>query len=116
MSVCAKEQGSVKLDTLALTNVGTLPCAPEKDSTARSVATAADQHHNGNHEQAMQGVTDEVTSNLQCNEGPCHASCGAPIPSVASGAIFVDSSAYTPSFFFRFTSLIPEQLQRPPLV
>lgn len=123
MSLCTKEQDSSKLETSVPISAGTLPCALEKDSSARSDRSdvpAADhienQHHNGNHEQAMQGVTDEVTSNLQCNEGPCHASCGAPIPSVASGASFIDSSAYTLSFIPRFTSLVPEQLQRPPLV
>lgn len=125
MSLCTKEQDSNKLETSVPLNAGMLPCALEKDNSARSDRSdvpasdysdyIADQHHNGNHDQAMQGVTDEVTFNLQCNEGSCHASCGAPIPSVASGAIFVDSSAYILSFIPRFTSRIPEQLQRPPL-
>lgn len=118
MSLCAKEKDSVKLDTSVPTNTGTLPCAQEKTTIAepdKPVVAAADQH-NGNHEQSMQGVTDEVTSSLQCNGVPCQASCSAPIPSAASGSIFVDSSVYILPFVSRFTSLVPEQLQRPPLV
>ena len=119
MSLCAKEKDSVKLDTSVPTNAGTLPCVQEKTTLTapdKPIPTAADQHHNGNHEQSMQGAPDEVTSNLQCNGGPCQASCTAPLPSVTSAAIFNGSSAYTPSFTSRFTSLVPEQLHRPPLV
>lgn len=121
MSLCPKEKGSVKLDTSALPNVGTLPCAQERITPAepdKLVAADADQHHNVSHEHSMQDITDEATSNLQCNGGSCQASCSAPIPLVTSGAIFVDidSPAYTLSFASRFTSLVPEQLQRPPLV
>ena len=93
-------------------------CAKEKVSSAKPdkpAATAADQHHHVSHEHSMQDVTDEVTSNLQCNGGPCQASCSAPIPSAASAAIFYGTSAYTLSFTSRFTSLVPEQLQRPTL-
>jgi hypothetical protein len=119
MSLCTKEKDSVKLDTSVPTHVGKLPCAQERDAAVRSdvsVVTAADQHHNGNHEQSMQGIPDEVTFNLQCNGEPCHASCSVPISSAASGTIFTNSSAYTLSFTFRLTSLVLEQLQRPPLV
>ena len=86
MSLCAKEKDSVKLDTSVPTNAGTLPCVQEKTTLAapdKPISIAADQHH-GNHEQLMQGVPDEVTSNLQCNGGSCQASCSASLPSITS--------------------------------
>ena len=119
MSLCAKEKDSVKLDASVPDNAGMLPCVQERTTLTvpdKPLATSADQHHNVSHEQSMQGVTDEMMSNLQCNGGPCQASCSAPLPSVTAAAIFDGSSVYTPSFISRFTSLVPEQLQRPPLV
>lgn len=119
MSLCAKEKDSVKLDTSALPNAGTLPCAQEKITTAEPdglVAADADQHHKVSHEHSMQDVTDEVASNLQCNEGLCQASCNAPVPLAASATAFGDGSFYAALFNSRFTSLVPEQPQRPPLV
>ena len=119
MSLCAKEKDSVKLDTSFPDNAGMSPCVQEKTTLTapdKPLAVAADQHHNGNHEQSMQGAADEVTFNLQCSGGPCQASCSAPLPSVTAAAIFDGSSVYTPSFTSRFTSLVPAQLQRPPLV
>lgn len=82
----------------------------------KPIGAAADQRHNDNHEHSMQDVKNEVTSNPQCDGGLCQSSCTAPIPSVASEAIFVDSPTYTLSFASPFTLLFPEQLQRPPLV
>ena len=119
MSLCAKENDSVKLDASVPDNAGMLPCVQEKTTLTapdKPLAVAADQHHEGNHKQSIQGAADEVSFNLQCNGGPCQSSCSAPIPSAASAAIFDDSSVYTPSFTSRFTSLVSAQLQRPPLV
>jgi hypothetical protein len=119
MSICMKEQDRSKPDTSIPTNAGILPCPQEKDIAAKadgSDVITVDQHHNGDHAQSMQGVSDEVTSSLQCNGVSCHASCSTPIPSIASGSISIYGSVYPLSFISRFTSLFPEQLQRPPPV
>ena len=61
------------------------------------------------------GGTGEITPATKCDGTPCQASCTAPSPSAASTTVPGDGSSYTILFNSRFTLLVLEQLQRPPL-
>ena len=120
MSLCMKEKDIIsgEPDTHATSNTGMLLCAETRDATAQSDVSAIpgiEQHHTISHDSA-QGVTDEITTSSQCEGVPCHASGGATIPSFFSSTTMLSGvDSYTVLFNTRFTSLIPEQLQRPPL-
>lgn len=120
MSLCAKEKDIIsgKPDTQAASNTGILPCAEMRDATAQSDVSAipgTEEHHAIRHD-SVQGLADEITTSSQCEGVPCHASCGATIPSFfSSTTILTGGDSYTVLFRAHFTSLVPEQLQRPPL-
>jgi hypothetical protein len=127
MSLClkAKDMSDVGLDTPDTSGSplpgiaavpGMAPCAAEKAMGAGS--DTSDIHHTDQHsmgEELTQGIADEVASAIKCDGAPCHASCTAPIPSAASTTAFGDGSSYAAFFNSRFSLLVLEQLQRPPL-
>jgi hypothetical protein len=95
------------------------PCPAEKAMIAGSGTSDiphADQHSMATKE-FTQGIahTDEAAFTLKCDGTPCQASCTAPIPSAASATAFEDSSSFAVLFNSRFSLLVLEQLQRPPL-
>jgi hypothetical protein len=95
------------------------PCPAEKAMIADSGTSGVphtDQHSMATKEFA-QGIahTDEADFTLKCDGVPCQASCTAPIPSAASTASLGDRFSYAVPFNSRFSSLVLEQLQRPPL-
>jgi hypothetical protein len=123
MSLCTKDKNfNIGLDTpdagISATT-GMMPCAAEKASATSDTPDipSADQDANVSSglSQGIQGIADEVTSNLKCDGTPCQASCTAPIPSAASTTAFGDSSSFPVLFNSRFSLLVLEQLQRPPL-
>jgi hypothetical protein len=122
MSLCIKDKGfNTALDTptpdaTVAGTTGMLPCAAEKAiaSSETSDIPSADQDADITNGLA-QGIADEVTSNLKCDGTPCQASCTAPIPSAASTTAIEDSSSFAVLFNSRFSLLVLEQLQRPPL-
>jgi hypothetical protein len=98
---------------------GMTPCAAEQAMIADSGTSDiphADQHSRTAKE-FTQGIanTDEVAFTLKCDGVPCQASCTAPIPSAASTATLGDRFSYGVLFNSRFSLLVLEQLQRPPL-
>ena len=98
---------------------GMTPCAAEKAMIADSGTSDiphADQHSMAAKE-FTQGIahTDEAAFTLKCDGVPCQASCTAPIPSAASTASPGDRFSYAVLFKSRFSLLVLEQLQRPPL-
>jgi hypothetical protein len=121
MSLCTKDKDvNISLDTpdasLSATT-GMMPCAAENAMSASadtSDIANADQDVNISYD-LKQGITDEVTPTLKCDGTPCQASCTAPIPSAASTTAFGDGSSYAAFFNSRFSLLVLEQLQRPPL-
>lgn len=121
MSLCKKDKDVIiSLDTpdadVSITP-GMLPCAAEKAMSASSdTPDIPNADQSAISYDLTQGIMDEVTSALQCDGTPCQASCTAPIPSTASSTAFDSGSSYALLFNSRFTSLIPEQLHRPPLV
>lgn len=123
MSLCTKDKDiNIGLDTPApdaslSATTGMMPCAGENAMSASadtSDIANADQDANTSHDLA-QGVADEVASTPKCDGTPCQASCTAPIPSAASTTAFADASSYAVLFNSRFSLLVLEQLQRPPL-
>jgi hypothetical protein len=119
MSLCAKEKDIMRAepDAQAASNTVMLPCTQAKDTTAQSdlpAITDIEQHHTVSHD-SNQGATGEITTSLPCESAPCHSSCGATIPSASSTTILTGGDSYAVLFNTRFTSLVPEQLQRPPL-
>ena len=129
MSLCTKDKDfNTALDTptpdaTVSGNTGMMPCAAEKavaSSDTHDIPRAGQDAdiNNGLVQgiQGLQGVADEVTSTLKCDGTPCQASCTAPIPSAASTTAFGDSSSFAELFNSRFSLLVLEQLQRPPLV
>lgn len=98
---------------------GMTPCAAEKSMIADS-GTSDIPHtdqHSGAAKEFTQGIThtDEAALTLKCDGVPCQASCTAPIPSAASTASPGDRFSYAVLFKSRFSLLVLEQLQRPPL-
>lgn len=137
MSLCLKDKdvGIARLDTSTTTNApeappvsvpaipGMLPCAgamnaapdtqeiPDPEQFASTdVAGKAD----GTADESAQGIG-ESTSIPKCDGTPCQASCTAPIPSAATATLPGDVTSYAVLFNSRFTLLVLEQLQRPPL-
>jgi hypothetical protein len=137
MSLCLKDKDMsiARLDTSNTTNVpeapragvpvipGMLPCTgamnagpdtqeiPDPEQIAGAdVAGKADDVAN----ESAQGIG-ESTPIPKCDGTPCQASCTAPIPSAASTTLPGDGTAYAVLFNSRFTLLVLEQLQRPPL-
>ncbi|WON73686.1 hypothetical protein [Nitrosospira sp. Is2] len=134
MSLCLKdkEMSIGRLDTPTTTNTpeapgasvpaipGMLPCAgamnaapdtqeiPDPEQTA-GTGDAGDAAH-----ESVQGIG-ESTPIPKCDGTPCQASCTAPIPSAASTTLPGDGASYAVLFNSRFTLLVLEQLQRPPL-
>ena len=96
---------------------GMAPCAAEKAMGVGS--DTSDIPHTDQYsmtgEELPQGIADEVASALKCDGTPCHASCTVPIPSAASASRPGDGISYAVSFNSRFSLLVLEQLQRPPL-
>ncbi len=108
---------SAEPDAQAASNSGMLPCTQVKDPAAQAdvpAITDTDHPHHISHD-SIQGVTDEITASLQCEVAPCQGSCSASIPSASSMTILIGGDSYAVWFNTRFTSLVPEQLQRPPL-
>lgn len=104
-------------DTQAASDTGMLPCTQAKDTAAQSDIRAisdVDQHHAISHE-SKQGVMGEITASLQCDGALCQGSCSASIPPASSTTILIGGDSYAVLFNTHFTSLVPEQLQRPPL-
>jgi hypothetical protein len=132
MSLCLKDKdinagGVVTPDTpetpLASASVsavrGMPPCPAEKAMIADSGTSdipQADQHSMAAKE-FTKGIahTDEVAFTPKCDGVPCQASCTAPIPSAASTVSPGDRFSYPVLFKSRFSLLVLEQLQRPPL-
>jgi hypothetical protein len=123
MSLCTKDKNfNINLDTpdagISATT-GMMPCAAEKASATSDTSDTPDipsTDQDANVSSGLtQGIADEVTSNLKCDGTPCQASCTAPIPSAASTTAFGDSSSFAVLFNSRFSLLVLEQLQRPPL-
>jgi len=121
LSLCIKgeDNAAIKLTTLATVpvNVPTLPGAQEKyssDKSDKSIATASDQHHT--HQPLTKHSSDEVTSNLQCNNVFCQINYTALVLSLSPGLLIsLSGSNYIPLFTSGFISFVPEQLQRPPI-
>lgn len=128
MSMCVKDKDiSVgRLDTpetpLASVSAtpGMLPCTaamnagPDTQEIPNPDQTAGTNDAGDAGDELAQG-TDEITPALKCDGTPCQASCTAPIPSAASTTHPDDGSSYAVLFNSRFTLLVLEQLQRPPL-
>lgn len=98
---------------------GMTPCPAEKAMIADSGTSDiphADQHSMAAKEftQSM-AHTDEAAFTLKCDGVPCQANCTAPIPSAASTASPGNRFSYAVLFKSRFSLLVLEQLQRPPL-
>ena len=137
MSLCLKDKDmSVsRLDTPNTTHTaeapqasvpaipGMLPCTgamnagPDTQEIPNSDQTAGTNDAGDAGDELAQGTggTGEITPAPKCDGTPCQASCTAPIPSAASTTLPGDGSSYTVLFNSRFTLLVLEQLQRPPL-
>jgi hypothetical protein len=98
---------------------GMIPCAAEKAIASADTPDTPSADHVADISkglaQGIHGIADEVTSTLKCDGVPCQASCTAPIPSAASTASPGDRFSYALLFKSRFSLLVLEQLQRPPL-
>ena len=120
MSLCTKDKNfNTGLDTpdagISATT-GMMPCPAEKASATSDTPDIPSADPDADISNGLaQGIADEVTSNLKCDGTPCQASCTAPIPSAASTTAFGDSSSFAVLFNSRFSLLVLEQLQRPPL-
>ncbi|MBA2659206.1 MAG: hypothetical protein H0U72_06585 [Nitrosospira sp.] len=81
-----------------------------------SVTAACDLHHDDDRS-AMSGgsAPHDPTFNLPCESVPCFTSFSAILPSAYAALIFVSGSSYSASFNSRFTSIILQQPQHPPL-
>jgi hypothetical protein len=129
MSLCIKDKDvNIGLDTPLDTpdasisgTTGMMPCAAEKAITGSDTpdipraAQDADISNGHGLTHNVKVIADDLTSTLKCDGTPCQASCTAPIPSAASTTAFGDSSSFAVLFNSRFSLLVLEQLQRPPL-
>ena len=81
-----------------------------------AVTAACDLHHDDDRP-AMGGgsAPDDPTFNLPCEIVPCFTSFSAMLPSAYAALIFVGDSSYSASFNSRFTSIVLQQPQHPPL-
>jgi hypothetical protein len=120
MSLCARDKDfNTALDTPDANisgAAGVMPCPAEKAGASADTPDIANADQDADISNGLaQGIADEVTSTLKCDGTPCQASCTAPIPSAASTTAFGDSSSFAVLFNSRFSLLVLEQLQRPPL-
>ena len=84
-----------------------------------AVTAACDLHHDdGGDSSTMNSgsASPDMTLNLPCESVPCFTSFSAMLPSAYAALIFVGDSSYCASFNSRFTSIILQQPQHPPLV
>jgi hypothetical protein len=123
MSLCLKDKDMsiVRLDTprAPLASVspvpGMLPCAGAMNASSDTPDIPHADQTFSTADGLTQDIADEMTSTPKCDGTPCQASCTAPIPSAASTTLPGDDSSYAVLFNSRFTLLVLEQLQRPPL-
>ncbi len=81
-----------------------------------AVITACDLHHDDDRPVMGGGsAPDDPVFNLPCESVPCFTSFSAMLPSAYAALIFAGDSSYSASFNSRFTSIILQQPQHPPL-
>ncbi|MEO7465192.1 MAG: hypothetical protein ABIV42_06940 [Nitrosospira sp.] len=81
-----------------------------------AVTTACDLHHDDDRSAMGDGgAPDNPVFNLPCESVPCFTSFSAMLPSAYAALIFAGDSSYSASFNSRFTSIILQQPQHPPL-
>lgn len=127
MSLCLKDKDMSigRLDTPVApetpqagvsTIPGMLPCAGTMNASSDTQEIPNPDQASRPGDGLTLGITDEITPALKCDGVPCHASCTAPIPSAAFTMEPGHRFSYAILFNSRFSSLVLEQLQRPPLV
>jgi hypothetical protein len=82
-----------------------------------AVTAACDLHHDDDESSTVNNgsASPDMTFNLPCESVPCFTSFSAMLPSANATQIFIDGASYAASFNSRFTSVIPQQPQHPPL-
>lgn len=80
-----------------------------------ALTTACDLHHDSDDRSAANSVPDDTTFNLSCESVPCFTSFSAMLPSASSPLVLTGGASYATSFNSRFTSIILQQPQHPPL-
>ena len=81
-----------------------------------AVITPCDLHHDDDRPVMGGGsAPDDPVFNLPCESVPCFTSFSAMLPSAYAALIFAGDSSYSASFNSRFTSIILQQPQHPPL-
>lgn len=94
-------------------------CAQEKDFNphyAIATTTIENHHHDDCHKQTTRSITDHLLANLPCDDTSCDAYGNTPVLSSYTALMLTNDTSVIASFNSGFTSFVPDQPQRPPLI
>lgn len=94
-------------------------CVQEKNFTShhgKSTIATDGHHHDGCHKQVADNTSDHLFGSLPCDDTTCDAYSNMPILSGYAALISSNDSSDVISLNSGFTSFVPEQPQRPPLI
>lgn len=94
-------------------------CVEEKSFTHQhdaSTVNSGSHHHEGCHKQAAEDSTGHWLDNLPCDDTSCNMYSSTPILSDSPVPATIHAISTVTPYDSGFTSFIPEQPQRPPLI